>query len=183
VSGYIPTNIISITDGQIYLSPELFQKGLLPAVDVGRSVSRVGGAAQMEAYRAVAGDLRLSYSQFEELEAFARFGMRLDEDTRKTIDHGRRVRDVLKQPQYHPIPVADQIAVLLAVTANLLDEVPLDQIGQAELAIRQAVTAELPEIKERIQSGENLSDADREALLAVSSTAVEPFLVEQNGDD
>jgi F-type H+/Na+-transporting ATPase subunit alpha len=183
VSGYIPTNIISITDGQIYLSPDLFQKGLLPAVDVGRSVSRVGGAAQMEAYRAVAGDLRLSYSQFEELEAFARFGMRLDEDTRKTIDHGRRVRDVLKQPQYHPIPVADQIAVLLAVTANQLDQVPLDQIGQAEQAIRRAVTEELPEIKDRIQSGEDLSEADREALLAVSSTAVEPFQVEQHGDD
>ena len=95
ISAYIPTNLISITDGQIYLSPNLFQKGILPAVDVGKSVSRVGGKTQLAAYRAVAGDLRLSYSQFEELEAFARFGTRLDEDTQRTLERGRRVREIL----------------------------------------------------------------------------------------
>jgi F-type H+/Na+-transporting ATPase subunit alpha len=183
VSGYIPTNIISITDGQIYLSPELFQKGLLPAVDVGRSVSRVGGEAQLDAYRAVAGDLRLSYSQFEELEAFARFGMRLDDDTRQTIEHGRRVRDILKQPQYRPIPVADQIAVLLAVTAGQLNDVPLDRIGEAEKAIRGVLTEELPDIQERIQSGKSLREKDREALLSLTSRAIEPLRVEQHADD
>ncbi len=107
ISSYIPTNLISITDGQIYLSPRLFQKGILPAVDVGKSVSRVGGKAQLPAYRAVASDLRLSYSQFEELESFSRFGTRLDESTRRILERGWRVREVLKQPQYQPLPVVD----------------------------------------------------------------------------
>ena len=106
IAAYIPTNLISITDGQIYLTPGLFQKGIFPAVDVGKSVSRVGGKAQLPAYRAVAGDLRLSYSQFQELEAFSRFGTRLDERTRKTLEHGYRVREVLKQAQFDPMPVA-----------------------------------------------------------------------------
>ena len=102
ISAYIPTNLISITDGQIYLSPSLFELGVLPAVDVGKSVSRVGGKAQRAAYRAVAGDLKLAYAQFEELETFARFGARLDDDTRKIIEHGRRIRACLKQPEFGP---------------------------------------------------------------------------------
>ncbi|HAN55551.1 MAG TPA: F0F1 ATP synthase subunit alpha, partial [Betaproteobacteria bacterium] len=116
ISAYIPTNLISITDGQIYLSPLLFELGVLPAVDVGKSVSRVGGKAQRAAYRAVAGDLKLAYAQFEELETFSRFGARLDEDTRKIIEHGRRIRACLKQPAFAPVSVAAQIAVLLALT-------------------------------------------------------------------
>ncbi len=103
ISAYIPTNLISITDGQIYLSPTLFHKGLLPAIDVGQSVSRVGGKTQYPAFRRVSGDLRLSYSQFEELETFARFATRLDEATRTTIEHGRRVREILKQPEHAPL--------------------------------------------------------------------------------
>ena len=121
LSAYIPTNLISITDGQIYLSPALFQKGVLPAVDVGLSVSRVGGKTPLAPYRAVAADLRLSYSQFEELEAFARFGTRPDEDTRRTLARGERVREVLKQPQYATLSAADQIVTLLAVTSGLFD--------------------------------------------------------------
>ncbi len=121
MSAYIPTNLISITDGQIYLSPTLFQKGIVPAVEVGRSVSRVGGKAQVRAYQSVVGDLRLAYAQFEELEIFSRFSTRLDEQTRKTLDRGRHVRETLKQPQYRPIPVAEQIAVLLSVTNGVLD--------------------------------------------------------------
>jgi F-type H+-transporting ATPase subunit alpha len=128
LSAYIPTNLISITDGQIYLSPDLFQKGLMPAIEVGRSVSRVGGKAQLPAYRAVAGQLRLSYSQFEELEAFARFGTRLDEDTKATLERGRRVREILKQPQWQPMPVVDQVAVLLAVSEGLMDPIPAEWI-------------------------------------------------------
>jgi F-type H+-transporting ATPase subunit alpha len=182
VSGYIPTNIISITDGQIYLSPELFQKGLLPAIDVGKSVSRVGGAAQLAAYRAVSGALRLSYSQFEELEAFARFGMRLDKETRKTIEHGRRVRAILKQPQYQPISIAEQIAVLLAVTAEQLDAVPADRIEEAEAAIRSAVVEKLPHICRQIQAGEKLSDHDREILLDVTNTALKLYREAQDAD-
>ena len=113
LSAYIPTNLISITDGQIYLTPTLFQKGHLPAIDIGRSVSRVGGKAQRPAYRAVAGELRLAHAQFEELEAFARFGTRLDAQTRRQLERGQRVREVMKQPQYQPIPVTDQLAVLV----------------------------------------------------------------------
>jgi F-type H+/Na+-transporting ATPase subunit alpha len=175
ISAYIPTNLISITDGQIYLSPDLFQKGVLPAVDVGTSVSRVGGKAQLPAYRAVAGDLRLSYSQFEELETFARFGTRLDDDTRKTIDRGQRVREVLKQPQYEPVPVAHQIATLLAVVSGLFDETSPVNIHQAERRIRQSVTDELGEVCLNIQEGRPLSDDGRSALLEGSRQAIEEF--------
>jgi F-type H+/Na+-transporting ATPase subunit alpha len=183
VSAYIPTNLISITDGQIYLSPELFQKGVLPAVDIGESVSRVGGKTQLVAYRTVAGDLRLSYSQFEELETFARFGTRLDDDTRQTIERGQRVREVLKQPQYRPIPVAEQIAVLLAVSSGLFDEIELDQVHEAERIIRSAVVEQLPEVAKRIKAGQTLSDNDRDALLGVSRKAIwTRFKVSEDAD-
>src|SRR6202044_21979 len=131
ISAYIPTNLISITDGQVYLSPTLFELGIMPAVDVGKSVSRVGGQAQRAAYRAVAGDLKLAYSQFEELETFSRFGAHLDEATRKIIEHGRRIRACLKQPEFSPVSVPAQIAVLLALTAELFDQVPLEQMTEA----------------------------------------------------
>jgi F-type H+-transporting ATPase subunit alpha len=172
LSAYIPTNLISITDGQIYLSPDLFQKGILPAVDVGKSVSRVGGKTQLPAYRAVAGDLRLAYSQFEELEAFARFGTQLDEATRQTLERGRRVREVLKQSQYEPMPVPEQIAVLLAVNEGLFDLLSPESIGDAEQTIRHAVKGKLPETCDRLQSGERLSDKDRQALLRVTREAL-----------
>ena len=121
ISAYIPTNLISITDGQIYLSPAQFELGVLPAVDVGKSVSRVGGKAQRPAYRAVAGDLKLAYAQFEELETFARFGARLNENTSKIIAHGRLIpRACLKKTEFSPVPVPAQFMVLLALTAGLL---------------------------------------------------------------
>lgn len=172
MSAYIPTNLISITDGQIYLSPDLFQKGNLPAVDVGKSVSRVGGKTQLSAYRAVAGDLRLSYSQFEELEAFSRFGTRLDEDTRRTLERGRRVREVLKQPQYKPLPVSEQIAVLVAVNKGAFDGLPLERIHDAEKTISSAVMAQVPELCERIERGEDLRDTDLEDLLKTAKGAL-----------
>lgn len=168
ISAYIPTNLISITDGQIYLSPILFQKALLPAVDVGESVSRVGGKAQLPAYRAVAGDLRLAYAQFEELEVFARFSTRLDEKTRHTLARGRRVREVLKQPQYTPLPVLEQIAVLLAVTQGVFDHLPFAYITAAEEAVRHAVAVQLPELGRRVEAGAVLRDEDRERLLQVA---------------
>ncbi|MDP3069914.1 MAG: F0F1 ATP synthase subunit alpha, partial [Opitutaceae bacterium] len=143
---YIPTNLISITDGQIYLSPSLFELGVLPAVDVGKSVSRVGGKAQRAAYRAVAGELKLAYAQFEELEAFARFGARLDEATRKTIDHGRRIRACLKQPEFSPVSVPGQIAILLALTAGLYDTVPLEKMTEAGNAVHETTAKIPPEI-------------------------------------
>jgi F-type H+/Na+-transporting ATPase subunit alpha len=172
ISAYIPTNLISITDGQIYLTPDLFQKGILPPVEVGRSVSRVGGKTQLSAYRAVAGDLRLSYSQFEELESFARFGTRLDEQTRRQLERGRRVREILKQPQYAPIPVPEQIAVLLATIEGVLDHLSLERIAQAERAIRAAVGEELPEVCRRIYAGEQLRDEDREAMRKLARRVV-----------
>lgn len=173
ISAYIPTNIISITDGQIYLSSELFQKGIFPAVDVGKSVSRVGGKAQLPAYQMVAADLRLSYSQFEELEGFARFGTRLDEETRKTLEHGRRVREILKQLQYQPISAAEQIAVLFAVSNGIFDELALDRIARAELEIRTKVREHLPQVVEQIESGEKLSDENRETLLRAAQEYVQ----------
>lgn len=172
ISAYIPTNLISITDGQVYLSPELFQKGVLPAVDVGRSVSRVGGKAQLPAYRAVAGDLRLAYSQFVELETFARFGTRLDEETRNRIERGRRVREVLKQPHFAPLSVPEQIAALVAVNGGLFDDLPLERVPEAEAVARKAATENLPDLCERILKGEKLSEGDIEAILEAARAAV-----------
>ncbi len=178
ISAYIPTNLISITDGQIYLSPSLFELGVLPAVDVGKSVSRVGGKAQRAAYRAVAGDLKLAYSQFEELETFARFGARLDEDNRKVIEHGRRIRACLKQPEFAPVSVPAQIAVLLALIAELYDDVPLDRMKEAEQAVRKAA-AEIPtEVSERLDTADKLSDEDRETIIGIARQALEEFSAE-----
>jgi len=175
ISAYIPTNLISITDGQIYLSPSLFELGVLPAVDVGKSVSRVGGKAQRAAYRAVAGDLKLAYSQFEELETFARFGARLDEDNRKVIEHGRRIRACLKQPEFAPVSVPAQIAVLLALTAELFDDMALNRMTDAEQAVRKAA-AEIPaEVSERLDTSDKLSNEDRETIIEIAHQAIEAF--------
>jgi F-type H+/Na+-transporting ATPase subunit alpha len=175
ISAYIPTNLISITDGQIYLSPSLFELGVLPAVDVGKSVSRVGGQAQKAAYRAVAGDLKLAYAQFEELETFARFGARLDENTRKIIEHGRRIRACLKQPEFAPVSVPEQIAVLLALTTGLFDAVPLDQMTTAEDAVHKAV-ADIPtEVTARFDTAAKLSDEDRKAVIEIARKSLESF--------
>jgi F-type H+/Na+-transporting ATPase subunit alpha len=173
ISSYIPTNLISITDGQIYLSPRLFQKGILPAVDVGKSVSRVGGKAQLPAYRAVAGDLRIAYSQFEELETFSRFGTRLDEGTRRVLERGWRVREILKQPQYAPLRVSSQIAALLAVTTGVMDRIPLEKVSQAESLVREAVTSQCPDLCGRIETGEKLDASDREGIASAAGKAVE----------
>ncbi len=175
ISAYIPTNLISITDGQIYLSPTLFDLGVLPAVDVGKSVSRVGGKAQRAAYRAVTGDLKLAYAQFEELETFARFGARLDEDTRKNIEHGRRIRACLKQSEFAPVGVPAQIAILLALSAGLFDAVPLDRMTNAEQAVRKAA-AEIPaQVSERLDSADTLSDEDRETIIDIARQALARF--------
>jgi F-type H+-transporting ATPase subunit alpha len=175
ISAYIPTNLISITDGQIYLSPSLFELGVMPAVDVGKSVSRVGGKAQFAAYRAVAGDLKLAYAQFEELENFARFGARLDEGTRKSIDHGQRIRACLKQPEFSPVSVPAQITVLLALTAALFDAVPLDQMTSAEDAVQKA-TPEIPaEVSARFETADKLSDEDRKTVIEIARKALLPF--------
>jgi F-type H+-transporting ATPase subunit alpha len=175
ISAYIPTNLISITDGQIYLSPSLFELGVLPAVDVGKSVSRVGGKAQRAAYRAVAGDLKLAYAQFEELETFARFGAHLDDDTRKIIEHGRRIRACLKQPEFAPVSVPAQIAVLLALIAELFDKVPLDQMTDAEHAVHESATSIPMDMRDRLDTAEKLSDEDRKSIIEIARIALTPF--------
>jgi F-type H+-transporting ATPase subunit alpha len=172
LAAYIPTNLISITDGQIYLTPELFQKGMLPAVDVGKSVSRVGGKTQLPAYRAVAGDLKLSYSQFEELEVFSRFGTRLDEHTRQTLARGRAVREALKQPLYDPLPATEQIAILLAATAGLFDNLEADKVVAASAKIREMLPREMPGLYDMVERGEKIGEADREALIGLAGKAV-----------
>jgi F-type H+-transporting ATPase subunit alpha len=175
ISAYIPTNLISITDGQIYLSPSLFELGVLPAVDVGKSVSRVGGKAQRAAYRAVAGNLKLAYAQFEELETFSRFGARLDEATRKIIEHGRRIRACLRQPEFTPVSVPSQIAVLLALTADIFDSVPLEKMTDAEHALRGAA-ADIPAaVRERLDTAEKLSDEDRETIIRIAEKTLTHF--------
>lgn len=175
ISAYIPTNLISITDGQIYLSPALFELGILPAVDVGKSVSRVGGKAQRAAYRGVTVDLKLAYAQFEELETFARFGARLDDDTLKIIEHGRRIRACLKQPEFSPVSMAEQIAVLVALTADLFDDIDLDNMPAAEQAVRDAAVNITDDIAERLESTDKLSEEDKAVILELAREALEAF--------
>ncbi len=132
VSAYIPTNVISITDGQIYLESDLFYKGIRPALNVGISVSRVGSAAQIKAMKQVAGTLRLDLAQFRELESFAQFGSDLDEKTRSLIERGRRAVEVLKQPQYAPLAVESEVALLYALSRGHLDDVAVEAISRFE---------------------------------------------------
>lgn len=184
ISAYIPTNLISITDGQIYLSPTLFQKGILPAVDIGKSVSRVGGKAQLSAYRAVANKLRLSYTQFQELEAFSRFSTRLDEETRKIIEHGRKVREVLKQSQYEPLKVEDQIAILLGTVEGIVDSLEPEQIEKTENLIRELLSNEFPELCDQINKGKKLDDQNRKSLLEfIGKLIEEEFSQEKHADN
>ena len=175
ISAYIPTNLISITDGQIYLSPSLFELGQLPAVDVGRSVSRVGGKAQRAVYRAVAGDLKLAYAQFEELENFARFGARLDEDTRRSVEHGKRIRACLQQAESAPVTVAAQIAVLLALQQNLFDTVAIEQMKTAGHTLQEAANNMPAETIERLLTDDSLAPADRDSMIEIARQALEEF--------
>jgi F-type H+-transporting ATPase subunit alpha len=176
ISAFIPTNLVSITDGQIYLSPDLFQKGLLPAVDVGKSVSRVGGKAQLPSYQKVSGDLRLAYAQFEELEVFSRFGTRLEEKTRSQLERGRRVRELLKQAQYQSLPVPEQIIVLFAVTEGLLDRIHLKQVSKAEQYLQKRFKNERSALYDQIIRGEKLSDTEYEQLITFAKATLDHFL-------
>lgn len=173
IAAYIPTNLISITDGQIYLSPTLFELGLLPAVDIGKSVSRVGGKAQLRAYRKISGNLKLAYAQSEELETFARFGTRLDEHTKDTIEYGKRIRLLFKQPEMQPVSVPEQLIVLLALTRRLFDGVPLHKMTEAETLVRQKSTEIPAPLLERIHSSKPLSENDEEILLSLAKEALQ----------
>ncbi len=183
IAAYIPTNLISITDGQIYLSPSLFELGVLPAVDVGKSVSRVGGKAQRAAYRALTADLKLSYAQFEELETFSRFGAHLDENTKKIIEHGKRIRACLKQQESAPVPMSGQIVLLLALLARLFDNIPLERMVDAEYALSTAAKALPTDLCQRLHGGKKLSDEDREAIVQLAAHALAPFLTKMAAED
>ena len=174
ISAYIPTNLISITDGQIYLSPKLFEAGNLPAVDVGKSVSRVGSAAQLPAYKSIV-NLKLQYAQFEELENFSRFGTRLDDNTKKIIDHGQRIRSCLKQNELHPLTVSEQIVVLLALTNGLLDGISIDKIADAETAILKDMENFPAEVMKRLFENQPLKNEDRDTILKIASDILAPF--------
>lgn len=175
MAAYIPTNLISITDGQVYLSPTLFELGVLPAVDVGRSVSRVGGKAQCAAYRSLTGALKLAYAQFEELESFVRFGARLDDANQAMIAHGQRIRACLQQPQGAPMPVIEQIAVLVALGDGLFDPVALARMAQAEAAVRAAASALPPDLRIRCTGSAAMAAADRATIAAACLAALVPF--------
>ncbi len=175
IAAYIPTNLISITDGQIYLSPTLFELGMLPAVDVGKSVSRVGGKAQLPAYRAVASDLKLAYAQFEELETFARFGASLDASTRKIIEHGQRIRSCLKQPEFSPLSVAEQITVLLALIAGLFDAIAIARMTEAQKIVQESAAKIPADVVDRLLHAKNLSPEDRAAIVQIARQALADF--------
>lgn len=172
IAAFIPTNLISITDGQIYLSPSLFELGILPAIDIGNSVSRVGGKAQRPAFHAVAGDLKLAYAQFKELESFVRFGARLDDNSRQVIEHGKRLQACLKQAEYSTVTVTAQILILLALTSGLMDHIALEQMPAAETALIEAADDIGTEIQQRLESAAPFTNKDRDAILAIARTAL-----------
>ncbi len=164
VSAYIPTNVISITDGQIFLEPDLFYAGIRPAINVGISVSRVGGDAQIRAYRQVAGRLKLDMAQFRDLAAFAQFGSDLDKATRAQLDRGLRIQEVLKQVQYNPLPVAQQVAIIYAVTNGLLDDTKIENVRSWEAQFHDFMKTAHAEILDTITKEKRLSDETIEAL-------------------
>ncbi len=167
ISSYIPTNLISITDGQIYLSPTLFELGILPAVDAGRSVSRVGGKAQYATYRNVAGDLKLSYAQFEELESFSRFGARLDNTTLKVLEHGKRIRECLKQKECSPVSVTAQVLIFLALNNYFFDTYDQNELETIENAIIDISKIIPDSITSKLLGTKALNDDDKNYLLTL----------------
>ncbi|KKP97699.1 MAG: ATP synthase F1 complex subunit alpha, partial [Candidatus Moranbacteria bacterium GW2011_GWD2_36_12] len=171
VSAYIPTNVISITDGQIFLESDLFYKGIRPAVNVGLSVSRVGGSAQIKAMKKVAGKIRLELAQFRELEAFAQFGSDLDEKTRAQIERGRRSVEILKQGQYEPMVVEHQVAILYALTNGFLDDVAVEEIKNWEKDFHKYLDSNAKELIALISEKKELSDD----VIAALEKAIKEF--------
>jgi F-type H+-transporting ATPase subunit alpha len=164
VSAYIPTNVISITDGQIYLEPDLFFAGIRPAINVGISVSRVGGNAQTKAMKKVAGGLRLDLAAFRELEAFAQLGTELDKATQSQLDRGYRMVELLKQKQFEPLPMADQVISIYAGTKGYFDDIPATRVAVAERELHRFMREQRSEIRSKIVSSGQLDDATEAAL-------------------
>ncbi|MBR5730738.1 MAG: F0F1 ATP synthase subunit alpha [Firmicutes bacterium] len=176
VSAYIPTNVISITDGQIFLETEMFHSGIMPAINPGISVSRVGGDAQIKAMKKVAGSLKLLYSQYIELKSFAQFGSDLDKDTKDRLDQGARIVEVLKQGRNEPLDVAHQVAIFFAVTGGYLADVPVDKIHDFEIKLYPWLDANHGGVLENIRNTGKLSDEDTEELKAAIAEKVADYL-------
>ena len=183
VSAYIPTNVISITDGQIYLRPDLFAAGVRPAVDVGISVSRVGGKAQVKAMKDVAGRLRLDLASFRELEAFAQLGTELDKATQGQLDRGYRMVEVLKQPQYEPVDVYDQVVSILAGTAGLLDDLKREAAGKFERFLREHLAKEHGEVLQELKQQQALDEALRGRLLEAMRQVKQAYQDQQKAQE
>jgi len=176
VSAYIPTNVISITDGQIFLSGDLFNSGIRPAINVGISVSRVGSAAQVKAMKQVAGKLKLELAQFAELEAFSQFASDLDKATQNQLARGQRLREILKQPQNSPIPVEEQIAIIYTGINGYLDEVSLTDIQKFVTALRQDLKNTKPEFGEDIRNTKKLNPENEELLKKAIEDVKQSFI-------
>jgi F-type H+-transporting ATPase subunit alpha len=164
ISAYIPTNVISITDGQIYLKTDLFNAGTRPAVDVGLSVSRVGGAAQTKMIKQVAGPMRLDLAQYRSLAAFAQFGSDLDEQTQKQLDRGKRVAEILKQPQFTPMDEASEFISIYAATSGLLDNLPVEKVSQFEQKVHGFIKVKNKKLMMKLSTGQKLDDKTKKDL-------------------
>jgi F-type H+-transporting ATPase subunit alpha len=177
VSAYIPTNVISITDGQIFLSSDLFNAGLRPAINAGISVSRVGSAAQIKAMKQVAGKLKLELAQFAELEAFSQFASDLDKATQNQLARGQRLRELLKQPQNSPLPVEEQVAIIYAGTNGYLDDIPLERITKFTMGLREYLRTSKPEYGELVRNEKKLGDQAENILKAAIADYKNTFMV------
>ncbi len=180
VSAYIPTNVISITDGQVYLEPGLFFAGVRPAINVGLSVSRVGGAAQVKAMKQVAGTLRLDLAQYRELAAFAQFGSDLDKATQQQLRRGERLVEILKQPQYQPLPMEKQVTIIYAGTRGLLDELPVDVLQDFEKELYDYIEKEKPDVFQELREKQAIDDALDKKMNKTISDFVQQFKANRN---
>jgi F-type H+-transporting ATPase subunit alpha len=182
VSAYIPTNVISITDGQIYLETDLFNSGVRPAIDVGASVSRVGGSAQVSAMKEVAGTLRIDLSQYRELEAFAKFGSDLDESTQQQLNRGERLVEILKQNQFSPVPVEEQVAIIYAAINGFLDPVPVDDIEEFESEFIERLQLRHEDALTEVRETEEISEETEEAFEEVAEDLAEVYAEEEEDE-
>ena len=180
VSAYIPTNVISITDGQIFLSTDLFNSGVRPAINVGLSVSRVGGAAQVKAVKQVAGTLRLDLAQYREKEAFAQFGSDLDQATQKQLQRGQRLVEILKQPQYQPMPWVDQAISIFAATNGFLDDQPINKLGKFESEFLTFIQTKKADLRKSIEEKEMIDETAETELKSALNEFAEPFSAENS---
>ena len=176
VSAYIPTNVISITDGQIYLETEMFNSGFRPAVNPGLSVSRVGGSAQIKAMKSIAGPIRIELAQYRELAAFSQFGSDLDADTKRQLDQGERIREILKQDQYNPLPVWYQVIIIYAATKQYLIDIPVEDVLEFEKGLFDHLDSKHPDIPAAIRDEKVISEDTEKKLIAAIEEFKKDFL-------